>query len=332
MSLSSLQPTIRILQNVFGRIEYAVYVGSLSGSRADQDLLWAHVGAPIRDGVFYCKGPNGLSFATQTLFAWPYERADWLDRLVMKASPQDSAARIASTDARAIVEGAVRLVLEDCVGDDILFARTNGLRTLRQVNREDVSKVPEHIQSLIDNNMDGFRPRYYHPSYPVRQPAAATEVIKRESEGQDAVQPRSGVAAGGLHPSKRRKIGKTTQAAAIEAEDHAVTTPRPNSVSVAAEPDDNNPQATNLVTEDTTARAETERIIILPAKEKAISMIGRQLQDWRDGKIDEDTLEKTIQASLSDVRLARLMQSTVVAAEPISRKSGSAYEEDMSIR
>lgn len=334
MSISSLQPTIRIRQNGSGHIEHAVYMGCLSGSRADQDLLWAYVRDSSGGIRVLVKDTEGIPRPAGYVFNGHYSLTPWLDRLVAKVSDECGIPWRLSIVIIAAVDGIVRLVLEDCIGDDPLLVHGNkdGLfeRSLRQANRGGEDMLPYHIQSLIDDMVD-FRPCYYHPSYPVRvSPAVATEVIKREGDNADAVQARSGVAARRSYPLRRRRARKNTQAAAVEVEDHTVTIPPPNSVSAAVEPEDNKPEVTNLVhpeatdvvhseatsrgTDDTNARAETERIIISPAKEKAIGMIERHLQDWRDGKIDEEALENTIQASLSDVRLARQMQSTVIAA------------------
>ncbi|KAK5306699.1 hypothetical protein LTR99_002391 [Exophiala xenobiotica] len=60
---------------------------------------------------------------------------------------------------------------------------------------------------------------------------------------------------------------------------------------------------------------EIKRLIIQPAKEKALSTIEKHLGEYCEGMISHETIESNIRASLADIRLAGQMQDTLIQSK-----------------
>ncbi|KIV78453.1 hypothetical protein PV11_10172 [Exophiala sideris] len=279
----SLQPTIQIWPKRNGSIQYLVYIGHQSGSQTDKDLVWAHVRTNLDQfAVYFTKDEKSLT--GNEFFTKPYTLAKWLEELLNQVSAQNPKAWKQWEVKKEFVREVIRLVLEDCVGDDMLLGPSYGSKSLRQVN---TTYVGQFSRDLI-RSTPHLRPRYYDPSYPANQ--SGLVVIKEDDS------PESSVPGGSV--------------ARIS-----------SSLPAEPEPEDARLEAPNVTTDDTAVLAETERMIICPAKEKAIDMIEQDVKDWYEGRIDEDTLEKVFQERLSDVRLARKMQDTLIGSKGAGQNS-----------
>ncbi|KAK4936251.1 hypothetical protein LTR10_022838 [Elasticomyces elasticus] len=323
IQFDSLQPTIHIVPRKAGGVRYLVYVGHRVGSQAKEDLIWGQV--KLNGNNFFVQFTRDVevNLAEVELFAQPHMFARWVLYLSSQLGPRDPARLGKWQDKRDFVRNVVRLALEDCLGDAVVLTSGRyGSFSLRQINR---GLRPPEIRNLIYNG-PGIRPRYYHPSYSRNQLQPVTTKVKAGNKA--AVRKRVG-AAGEPTDKGSTNNNANTQAAGHEVEDHAVIVPNSNSVPPLAGSQDSRLESANLVADNTLVMAETERIIIRPAKEKAIDMIEQDVRDWYDGTIDEDTLEKSFQARLSDVRLARQMQETLLASKTAGNNARKRKADDI---
>lgn len=195
-SVSSNQPTIRIVEDKSAGFAYLVYVGQESESDAEEHLVWARLQAAGHGWAMgFGLGPSRLRLRSEDFFQGQYKFAVCL-RLLLKSC--EGKAWLSGTiacsrkweDRRDFLRIILRVVLEECAGD-VLTIGESPRRSLREMNASTAfSRFSSRLPLLYIGGGRGNRPHYYSPFYFTSTSPALEAVVIRDKGGiKDATQP-----------------------------------------------------------------------------------------------------------------------------------------------
>ncbi|KAK5195867.1 hypothetical protein LTR92_004808 [Exophiala xenobiotica] len=352
IQFNSNQPTIRIVRESRYIFRYLVYVGQAHQSHAENDLVWARLQVAGRgSSISFYVGPGKSRITTVEFFKDKYTLAYWLERLMENFRAHRSLPLDTWEEQKIFLHDVLRVVLEERTGAQStefsqlvnLYIGTGdgtGLRTRYYSPFYSTNDHPR--QTVLVDNDEGSEQgvpaaREFQPVKQNRDRKPSDDTLEEvkgqagdvndgsvnSSGGQESDQIAANDANADRVDKKSIRLKHSSSQISISEQEHTNNSDDPQGqgaemVAASNEPTGVPSKALNYmdVPEVNASWAdEIKRLILQPAKEKALSTIEKHLGDYCEGMISHETVESNIRASLSDIRLARQMRDTLIQSK-----------------
>jgi hypothetical protein len=190
-SISSNQPTIRIVGETSTSFLYLVYVGHVRKSHAEKDLVWARLQFSQGRGpsIFFCVGPGRSRINSVEFFQDDYYTfAVWLARLMETLQARRFVHFDTWEHQKAFLRDVLHVVLEECTGYELKSVECPHQLSSQVENEAESTEFSQLVKSYIGvEDGTGLRTRYYSPFYPTNDHPRQAVVVDNDEGSEQGV-------------------------------------------------------------------------------------------------------------------------------------------------